>query len=148
MIRNKLIIHTTSAGTQGIINAQKADEIITGSLVNASAIARYIRAKNPKEVSLVCMGTAGKVKNPEDELCANYIKSMLSDEKTFDIGERIKDLRLNGGQHFFDPNNQEVFPQKDFYMCIERDIFDFVIRIDKDESGYVANRIFVEGLSR
>ena len=148
MIRDKLIIHTTSAGTQGIINAQKADEIITGSLVNASAIARYIRAKNPKEVSLVCMGTAGKVKNPEDELCANYIKSMLSDEKTFDIGERIKDLRLNGGQHFFDPNNQEVFPQKDFYMCIERDIFDFVIRIDKDEYGYVANRIFVEGLSR
>ncbi|MBP5413655.1 MAG: 2-phosphosulfolactate phosphatase [Lachnospiraceae bacterium] len=148
MIRDKLIIHTTSAGTQGIINAQKADEIITGSLVNASAIARYIRAKNPKEVSLVCMGTAGKVKNLEDELCANYIKSMLSDERTFDIGERIKDLRLNGGQHFFDPNNQEVFPQKDFYMCIERDIFDFVIRIDKDEYGYVANRIFVEGLSR
>ena len=144
MIRDKLIIHTTSAGTQGIINAQKADEIITGSLVNASAIARYIRAKNPKEVSLVCMGTAGKVKNLEDELCANYIKSMLSDERTFDIGERIKDLRLNGGQHFFDPDNQEVFPQKDFYMCIERDIFDFVIRIDKDESGYVANRVFVE----
>ena len=144
MIKDKLIIHTTSAGTQGIINAQKADEIITGSLVNASAIARYIRRKDPKEVSLVCMGTAGKVKNPEDELCADYIKSMLLGEKIDGIDERIKDLRLNGGQHFFDPDNQEVFPKNDFYMCIDRDIFDFVIRIDKDELGYAANRIFVE----
>ncbi len=52
----KRIIHTTSAGTQGITNASHADEIITGSLVNAKAIAAYIKQKNPEEVSLVCMG--------------------------------------------------------------------------------------------
>ena len=84
------------------------------------------------------------MKNPEDELCADYIKSMLLGEKIDGIDERIKDLRLNGGQHFFNPDNQEVFPENDFYMCIDRDIFDFVIRIDKDELGYAANRIFVE----
>ncbi|MDE6963694.1 MAG: 2-phosphosulfolactate phosphatase, partial [Lachnospiraceae bacterium] len=41
-LRGKTVIHTTSAGTQGIINAKEADEIITGSLVNAKAVARYI----------------------------------------------------------------------------------------------------------
>ena len=39
----KNIIHTTSAGTQGIVNAVNADEIITASFVNATAVARYIK---------------------------------------------------------------------------------------------------------
>ena len=55
----KTIIHTTSAGTQGIVNAVRADEIITGSFVNAKAVARYIGDKNPENVSLVCMGDEG-----------------------------------------------------------------------------------------
>ena len=59
-LNGKTLIHTTSAGTQGIANALHADEIITGSLVNASAIVEYIRKQNPEEVSLVCMGLAGK----------------------------------------------------------------------------------------
>ena len=41
-VRDKIIIHTTSAGTQGIVNANGASEIITGSLVNAKAVAEYI----------------------------------------------------------------------------------------------------------
>ena len=145
LIREKLIIHTTSAGTQGIINADSADEIITGSLVNATAVANYIKIKDPKEVSLVCMGTGGVVKNPEDELCATYIKSLITGDGLNDINERVNALRFNGGQHFFDKDNQDVFPQKDFYMCIDRDKFDFVIRIDRDEHGFMANRIQVEG---
>lgn len=49
----KTVIHTTSAGTQGIVNAVKADKIITGSLINAKAIAEYIKNlltgdKNPQ----------------------------------------------------------------------------------------------------
>ena len=59
MIRGRRIIHTTSAGTQGIVHAVHADEILTGSFVNAEAVARYIRAKSPDRVSLVCMGKAG-----------------------------------------------------------------------------------------
>ena len=38
----KTVIHTTSAGTQGIVNATGADEIIGGNLVCAKAIADYI----------------------------------------------------------------------------------------------------------
>src|SRR5690606_17237699 len=53
---SKTVVHTTSAGTQGIVNAVGADEIITGSFVNAQAIIDYIRMKDPAEVSLVCMG--------------------------------------------------------------------------------------------
>ena len=52
----KTIVHTTSAGTQGMVNAMNADEVISGSFVNAGAIVEYIKHKNPQTVSLVGMG--------------------------------------------------------------------------------------------
>ena len=133
----KTIIHTTSAGTQGIVNAQNAAEIITGSLVNAKAIVSYIKSKNPEVVSIVSMGTRGIRTNPEDELCAEYLISMLEGKEMEDIEARISGLRTNGGEHFFDPDNQEVFPEADYWMCIKYDQFPFVIRIEKDELGFV-----------
>lgn len=78
-LEGKTIIHTTSAGTQGVANARKADIILTGSLVNAKATARYIRKENFPHVSLVCMGLEGKKPAPEDLLCAEYMKSILEE---------------------------------------------------------------------
>ena len=43
----KTVIHTTSAGTQGIVNATGADEIIGCNLVCAKAIADYIKYTRP-----------------------------------------------------------------------------------------------------
>ena len=136
-VLGKTIIHTTSAGTQGIVNAQNAAEIITGSLVNAKAIVSYIKSKNPEVVSIVSMGTRGIRTNPEDELCAEYLISMLEGKEMEDIEAHVSGLRTNGGEHFFDPDNQEVFPEADYWMCIKHDQFPFVIRIEKDELGFV-----------
>lgn len=126
----KTIVHTTSAGTQGIVNAVNADEIITGSLLNAKAIAGYIKSKNPDEVSLVCMGFAGKIKSDEDLLCAEYIKSML-EGKSIDLIKRIDALKLTDGSKFFDPMQQDVYPEEDFYLSTEADKFGFVLKVSK-----------------
>ena len=142
-LRGKTVIHTTSAGTQGIVNAKGADEIITGSLVNARAIARYIAQKQPAEVSLVCMGNGGIAPAKEDELCAEYIASILRGEELPDMDRRVKQLQYDGGEHFFDSNNQDVFPEPDFWMCIKYNKFDFVLKIEKDEKGFFSRRINV-----
>ena len=42
-VRGRRVIHTTSAGTQGLTHAVRAGQILTGSLVNAAAVAAYIR---------------------------------------------------------------------------------------------------------
>ena len=141
MIRGKRIIHTTSAGTQGIVNAVHASEIITGSFVNARAIAEYIREKSPEKVSLVCMGKAGLEPAEEDELCAVYLQSLLTGQELPDIDSRLKSLVRGGGRNFFDPAQQEVYPEKDFWMCIDRNRFDFVLRIEKDQDGLVSRKI-------
>lgn len=140
-VAGKTIIHTTSAGTQGIVNAAGASEIITGSLVNAKAVAEYIIARKPQTVSLVCMGNEGVRPAPEDELCAEYIKSILEGRELPDIEQRVNRLKDNGGEHFFDKSRQEIFPETDFYMCIKYNKFPFVIKIEKDEIGFVASRI-------
>ena len=138
LIRGKRIIHTTSAGTQGIVNAVNANEIITGSFVNARAIADYIRKKSPDKVSLVCMGREGLAQAEEDELCAVYLKALLTREGMPDIDDRLKALRTGGGRHFFDPSLREVYPEKDFRMCIDRDRFDFVLQVRRDHDGLIS----------
>lgn len=142
-VRDKIIIHTTSAGTQGIVNANGASEIITGSLVNAKAVAEYIMRQQPQTVSLVCMGNGGVRPAAEDELCAEYIKSILEGHELQDFEQRVAKLRYHGGEHFFDENRQDIYPQEDFWMCTEYNSFSFVIRVDKDEKGYVTHRIDV-----
>ena len=140
-IRGKRIIHTTSAGTQGIVNAARAEEILTGSFVNAKAVAAYIREKSPEKVSLVCMGKAGLQPADEDELCAVYLQSLLTGQEMPDIDRKLEALAQGGGRHFFDPAQQDVYPEKDFRMCIDRDRFDFVLKVEKDRNGLVSKMI-------
>lgn len=73
----KTVVHTTSAGTQGIVNAEHASEIITGSFVNARAVASYICQQQPARVSLVCMGIAGVELAAEDIICAEYLAGLI-----------------------------------------------------------------------
>jgi len=139
-ISGKTVVHTTSAGTQGIVNATKASKIITGSLVNAKAIAQYIAKMQPQKVSLVCMGNGGVSLAEEDELCAEYIKNLLEGGEDFHLASKIEKLQTHGGAHFFDAANQDVFPMKDFFLCTEYDQFPFVLEIDQDDLGFVAKK--------
>lgn len=141
IVKGKTILHTTSAGTQGVVNAKNATRILAGSLVNARAIAEYIIETQPEVVSLVCMGWNAEELAAEDELCAEYIKSILDGEDLSNMDERVADLQFHGGEHFFNPDTQEVFPEPDFWMCIKYDRFPYILEIYKDEIGYVTKRI-------
>lgn len=134
-LTGKTVVHTTSAGTQGIANAVHAEEILGGSLVCAKAIAEYIRQKNPAVVSLVCMGLAGERTTEEDELCGEYIKSLLEDRPLPDFEERLERLRYTDGAKFFDPARQSVFPRRDFELCVEVNRCPFVLRLKQGEDG-------------
>ena len=140
-VQGKTIIHTTSSGTQGIVNAVGAEKIITGSLVNARAIAEYILKTQPAEVSLVCMGSGGVLPAVEDELCAEYIRSLLLGEEFPGMEQKIQEMTVHGAEHFFTPETQDVFPEKDFWLCTMTDRFNFVLIVEKDIIGYVSRRV-------
>jgi len=126
----KTIIMTTSSGTRGIANATLADEIITGSFVNAEAILSYIRQKNPAELSLVCMGYEGRYPTQEDTFLAEYVRDRLMNKET-DFEKMKQILRTGDGARLLDPANDEWSPASDFELCLDPDRFDFVLKIEK-----------------
>ena len=129
----KTVVHTTSAGTQGVANATGATEMLTGSLVNAKAIAEYIKASGAEDVSLVCMGLAGKESTREDTLCAQYIKALV-EGTPFDLAPGIEECKRTSGAKFFDPHNP-IFPEEDFWLSVEADKFDFVLHVEQGDDG-------------
>ncbi len=166
--RGKTMIHSTSAGTQGIVQASQAHatQIITGSLVNAKAVCNYIRAQKPDTVSLIAMGKAGLTSVPEDLLAARYMESLLSESETFPIDEvntYLKDqgreqsllrspgtfpideeiayLKDHGGEQFFDPALAHIFPREDYPLCVDYDRFDFVLRVEEENGALVIRRV-------
>ncbi len=134
-IRGRTIVHTTSAGTQGIANAEDAGEILAGALVNAAATARYIRARGPEEVTLVGMGLGGNIPSEEDMLCAEYIKALLMGEEP-DIRKKAERLWYTSGAKFFDERQQASFPRADFPICVDIDRHPFVLRARKAPVGW------------
>lgn len=132
--RGKTVVHTTSAGTQGIANAEGASEILGCGLVNARATAEYIRRSGAEQVSLVCMGLMAESETEEDTLCANYIKKILEGGE-IDMPTEIESLKATSGAKFFDKAQNDVFPEADFFMCTEVDKFSFAIRLTEDTDG-------------
>ncbi|MDO5486757.1 MAG: 2-phosphosulfolactate phosphatase, partial [Sarcina sp.] len=169
LFEGKDIIHLTGTGSSGILAAEAAgaDEIIAAGLVNAEAVAKYILTRNPRSLSLVAAGKGGLENAKEDTLCAKYIESLLTggvivgDDAlprifrtkifTSDQIQLIADALLtDGGEEFFnpDPEWQEVYPREDFFLCTACDLFDFAIRIDRDEKGILfAEPVSVSNLS-
>lgn len=122
----RTVIQTTSAGTRGLLNARGADEIVTGSFVNAGAVVKYIIAKGPEKVSLVCMGEGGREVSDEDTLCAEYIKSLLEDKPIIfsNVRDYLKDYK--SAEKFFDKEKKWA-PREDFDLCMDLDRFSFVL---------------------
>lgn len=134
----KTVVHTTSAGTQGIALAKNATQILTGSLVNAKAIANYIKSSGAQEVSLVCMGLAGIEATAEDTLCAQYIKSLI-EGTPMDLSPGIALCKATSGAKFFDPQ-KTIFPEEDFWLSVEADKFDFVLQVQQGPDGLMHTR--------
>jgi 2-phosphosulfolactate phosphatase len=135
-LRGKTIIHTTTAGTSGLVNASKAERVITGSLVNAGAIIRYIKSIKPENVTLVAMGYRASISTEEDLLCARIIKAGLTNKK-YSYEKEISGLINSSGKRFFNPDNLDFSPPTDFFLCTMINKFDFVLRGEKRIDGNV-----------
>lgn len=135
-MKGKTLIHTTSAGTQGLANATGADILLAASLVNAAATARYIKSMNPDSVSLVAMGYRANQSADEDLLCARHIRSMLTGNDPVDQSE-IANLRNSSGSRFFIPGNIDHSPPSDFFLCTMTDRFNFVLNAVRRPDGNI-----------
>lgn len=136
---SKTIIHTTHAGTQGLVNAGRAVEVLTGAFVNAKATVRYIKSRSPDQVTLVRMGWQATTPTDEDSLCADYLESLLLD-KEFAEDTIESDLQASScSARFFDPE-QPWSPISDFELCLKINAFDFAVKAISESDGSLSLR--------
>ncbi len=147
-VEGRPVVHTTHAGTQGLVNATGADEVLTASLVNVSALVRYVRSHNPDCVTLVRMGHEARERCAEDDLCAEALVSLFEGGRaptTQQARDRLRDCPA--AVKFFDPA-ADWAPRADFDYCTEVDRFDFVLRLGTGIDGHrELERIEVPGPS-
>jgi 2-phosphosulfolactate phosphatase len=133
----KTIIQRTSAGTQGIVAANRADRLYAASLVNATATARAMLAGAPKQITLVPMGDNGINRTDEDEVCAIHLRNRLEGRP----GDRraVQRLILAGGEvtRFHDPSRPHLHPQ-DADIALDIDRYDFAVRVEYEGGRPVA----------
>ena len=141
-LRERTLVHTTHSGTQGLTTARSADEVITGALVNAGAIVRYIQSRQPAVVTLVRMGKQAQQRCAEDDLCAELLEQRLAGmtPPIDDVPERLRGT--DSAAMFFDPACDWA-PPRDFELCTQADACDFVLRLERGESPERLRRIEV-----
>jgi 2-phosphosulfolactate phosphatase len=134
-VAGRPFVHTTHAGTQGLIGATQADEVLTASLVNVSALARYVRSRNPAQATIVRMGHEARERCVEDDLCAETLVALFEGQApptTQAVRDRLREAPA--ARKFFDPAC-DYAPRADFDYCTEVDRFDFVLRLVRAGDG-------------
>lgn len=133
---DKTVIHTTTHGTQAIARVLKAniDEVITGAFVNAQAVIDYIKKLDPKIISLVCTDESGK--ENEDIMFARYVASHLKG-RPLDFKKIKKHLENHPHAYKFLVKPMSKSARRDFYLCLDLDRFDFVLRAERDKNNLI-----------
>ena len=132
----RTMVHTTSAGTQGLENATGADVLLAGALVNAGCHGgRHPPARIPQHVSLVCMGLACRRPTDEDtllrpgppRLCC-WVQDPMTRKSCGPAS-----CGKGDGQRFFIPAGSSPSPlREDFDLCTQFDRFPFALPVRYD----------------
>jgi 2-phosphosulfolactate phosphatase len=130
-----MVVQRTTAGVTGVISAlAQAEIVILGSYVIAKAISRYILSQDPlpEVVTIVAMGRRGVSKAPEDEGCADYLEHLLKGSH-YDHLETLKNIIFNEAAQKFIRGDETYLPREDPLLCLQRDLFDFVLVAGKED---------------
>lgn len=130
-LSGRRVVQRTSSGTQGVVAATNARQILLGSFVIAEATVRYVSAR-ADDVTVVSMGERGTNESSEDDACASYIGARLAGLRP-DAAAMIAGL----WEHEV-PNWPEWFPRRDAELACEIDRFDFALPVAREDGLLVA----------
>ena len=129
------MVQRTSAGTQGVVAASGAYEILLGSLVIAGATVRYLLSR-PGDVTIVAMGHRAREPSDEDEAGAELLAALLRGERA-----TLRAIRLEADH---DPRGwPDWFPRRDAELALEVDRFDFALPVTPEDGLLIARPVYV-----
>lgn len=130
VVAGKTLIQRTTAGTQGIVRATKADTLFAASLVCAEATAKAIAAENPDQVTFIITGRDHR-DGEEDQAAADWIAARLQGEQPDPDHAVARVTESDAGNTFTDPDNHH-FDLGDLKMATKIDAVDLAMRVTYD----------------
>lgn len=79
IVGGKIIVMTTTNGTRALKAAERAERALVASFRNLNAVVKFLRAKAPEKLLIICSGTHEEA-SLEDTLGAGALASMVWDE--------------------------------------------------------------------
>lgn len=131
-LSGKTIAQRTSAGTQGIVAAARAERLYAASLVTARATALALRSGTQDRISLVAMGNNAETRADEDELCALHLRHLLEGRAGAPAALREMIMASREAMRFRDPARPHFHPS-DLEIALDIDRYDFAIRVTLEE---------------
>ncbi len=140
-VGGKTIVQSTRAGTVGMTAAKGADRLYGGSLAVASATVEVVRSLDPGLVTIVAMGSEGRVRTDEDEQCALFMRNLFQGARP--ENESVRDVVLAGAEarKYGNPATPH-FPAADRDLATRIDSHSFAIRVDREDGLLVARPEF------
>lgn len=117
------VVHTTTAGTKGLLSQRADNQVVAGSFVNAGALINLITRRGIETVSIYCTAPKGIVHGEEDYYFAHYMKSMLMGIPV-NFPDMVTALRVGTGRGFSDTG---FAPYSDFERCMQLNRFNAIL---------------------
>ncbi len=136
----KTVVHTTTAGTKGLLLQPEQNEVVVGSFVNLQAIIDYIHAKKIDKVNIYGTALPEQMFGEEDYLYADYLKKKITGEPC-DFEDVFIRLRKGSGKGFSETG---FAPATDLYYCLDISRFDSILGrklVDEEHHGIELEKI-------
>ena len=127
-LTGKRLIQRTSAGTQGVVKAQRAKQILVTGLCNASATTSFLKQMSIKNLVLVETGVRNTQSGLEDIACADLLEALMLN-RAYDldaISQRV--YEAPAAKKFLD-ETLEAFPKGDLECALQIDKFNFAMQV-------------------
>jgi 2-phosphosulfolactate phosphatase len=134
----RTVIHRTTSGVTGAIAALAvAEQVLLAGFVNARVTAQAVATCCPTTVSLVAMGVRSAAPAPEDELCGDYLQSLLSGGG-YDHAAAVARILGDETAQKFLRGDKPYLPQADPVFCLQRDLFAVALKAERRGDRVVA----------
>lgn len=125
------VIEYSAGGVRGLVDCDRASEVLAGSLVCARATAEYIDALAPSVVTFVITGLWTDRDGDEDHACADLIEAYLLGRAPSLAAFEQRVRHSDFGRRFGHPEYPHL-PAADLDLCARADRFDFAMPMRHD----------------
>lgn len=133
-VMGKTIILRTSAGTQGVIRATNAKEILVASFATAEATVKAIVKKQPPEVTFLITGQYNGA--DEDVALADYLIAKLLNKRV-DPGPYLKRVENSSSAKLFSSGIYPQFSKEDLAACLSIDYCPFAMEVFRIQGQHI-----------